>query len=71
MEQLFLTLCWQVPDNVKLQKDTVLSLVKGATVFINYLGALSTLSTFAHFFSDPTLTAATYVEQHYRNPLII
>jgi hypothetical protein len=24
---------------VKLQKDTVLSLVKGATVFINYLGA--------------------------------
>ena len=49
MEQLFLTLCWQVPDNVKLQKDTVLSLVKGATVFINYLGALSTLST-SHFF---------------------
>ncbi|KAH9028061.1 histone-fold-containing protein [Lactarius deliciosus] len=28
-----------VPDNVKLQKDTVLSLVKGATVFINYLAA--------------------------------
>ncbi|KAH9030175.1 hypothetical protein EDB84DRAFT_1494922 [Lactarius hengduanensis] len=26
-----------VPENVKLQKDTVLSLVKGATVFINYL----------------------------------
>ena len=24
---------------MKLQKDTVLSLVKGATVFINYLGA--------------------------------
>ena len=49
MEQLFLTLSWQVPDNVKLQKDTVLSLVKGATVFINYLGALSTLSP-SHFF---------------------
>ncbi|KAI0050589.1 histone-fold-containing protein [Auriscalpium vulgare] len=28
-----------VPDNTKLQKDTVLSLVKGATVFINYLAA--------------------------------
>ncbi|KAI9437843.1 histone-fold-containing protein [Lactarius psammicola] len=28
-----------VPENVKLQKDTVLSLVKGATVFINYLAA--------------------------------
>lgn len=28
-----------VPDNAKLQKDTVLSLVKGATVFINYLAA--------------------------------
>jgi hypothetical protein len=29
----------QIPDNVKLQKETVLSLVKGSTVFINYLGA--------------------------------
>ena len=28
----------KVPDNVKLQKETVLSLVKGSTVFINYLG---------------------------------
>ncbi|KAI0248976.1 hypothetical protein BJV78DRAFT_731264 [Lactifluus subvellereus] len=28
-----------VPENAKLQKDTVLSLVKGATVFINYLAA--------------------------------
>ncbi|KZT38406.1 histone-fold-containing protein [Sistotremastrum suecicum HHB10207 ss-3] len=28
-----------LPDNVKLQKDTVLSLVKGSTVFINYLAA--------------------------------
>lgn len=28
----------QIPDNVKLQKETVLSLVKGSTVFINYLG---------------------------------
>jgi len=26
-----------IPDNVKLQKETVLSLVKGSTVFINYL----------------------------------
>ncbi|KAI0260090.1 histone-fold-containing protein [Gloeopeniophorella convolvens] len=34
-----------VPDNVKLQKDTVLSLVKGATVFINYLGAAHEVST--------------------------
>jgi len=28
-----------IPDNTKLQKDTVLSLVKGSTVFINYLAA--------------------------------
>ncbi|TFK38558.1 histone-fold-containing protein [Crucibulum laeve] len=27
-----------IPDNAKLQKDTVLSLMKGSTVFINYLG---------------------------------
>ena len=28
----------QIPDNAKLQKDTVLALVKGSTVFINFLG---------------------------------
>ncbi|KAF8345098.1 histone-fold-containing protein [Amanita rubescens] len=28
-----------LPENAKLQKETVLSLVKGSTVFINYLGA--------------------------------
>jgi len=28
-----------MPDNAKLQKETVLSLVKGSTVFINYLAA--------------------------------
>ncbi|EGN92398.1 hypothetical protein SERLA73DRAFT_191156 [Serpula lacrymans var. lacrymans S7.3] len=28
-----------IPENSKLQKDTVLSLVKGSTVFINYLAA--------------------------------
>ncbi|KAF5319170.1 hypothetical protein D9619_008449 [Psilocybe cf. subviscida] len=28
-----------LPDNIKLQKETVLSLVKGSTVFINYLAA--------------------------------
>lgn len=28
-----------IPENTKLQKDTVLSLVKGSTVFINYLAA--------------------------------
>ncbi|KAG6327175.1 hypothetical protein ID866_11914 [Astraeus odoratus] len=28
-----------IPDNTKLQKETVLSLVKGSTVFINYLAA--------------------------------
>src|SRR5882757_5142963 len=27
-----------MPENSKLQKETVLSLVKGSTVFINYLG---------------------------------
>ncbi|KAK7467457.1 hypothetical protein VKT23_004510 [Stygiomarasmius scandens] len=30
-----------VPENTKLQKETILSLVKGSTVFINYLGALA------------------------------
>ncbi|CAK5276092.1 unnamed protein product [Mycena citricolor] len=29
-----------LPDNAKMQKDTVLSLVKGSTVFINYLVTL-------------------------------
>ncbi|KAJ7083968.1 histone-fold-containing protein [Mycena belliarum] len=28
-----------LPENVKMQKETVLSLIKGSTVFINYLGA--------------------------------
>jgi len=28
-----------LPDNAKLQKETVLALVKGSTVFINYLAA--------------------------------
>jgi len=31
-------LCLEISENVKLQKETVLSLVKGSTVFINYLG---------------------------------
>ncbi len=30
-----------VPDNTKLQKEAILSLVKGSTVFINYLGVFS------------------------------
>ncbi|KAJ3864427.1 histone-fold-containing protein [Lentinula novae-zelandiae] len=32
-----------VPDNTKLQKEAILSLVKGSTVFINYLGVSSSL----------------------------
>ncbi|KAJ7773678.1 histone-fold-containing protein [Mycena maculata] len=28
-----------LPENVKMQKETVLSLIKGSTIFINYLGA--------------------------------
>ncbi|KAG7448154.1 uncharacterized protein BT62DRAFT_918591 [Guyanagaster necrorhizus] len=28
-----------IPENAKLQKETILSLVKGSTVFINYLGS--------------------------------
>ncbi|KAJ7689057.1 hypothetical protein B0H17DRAFT_647680 [Mycena rosella] len=28
-----------LPENVKMQKETVISLIKGSTVFINYLGA--------------------------------
>ena len=28
----------QVPDNCKFQKETILALLKGSTVFINYLG---------------------------------
>jgi len=38
LTRLLLTLLVQIPDNAKLQKETVLSLVKGSTVFINYLG---------------------------------
>ncbi|KAJ6547309.1 histone-fold-containing protein [Mycena capillaripes] len=30
-----------LPENVKMQKETVLSLIKGSTVFINYLGAFA------------------------------
>jgi hypothetical protein len=44
---------------VKLQKDTVLSLVKGATVFINYLGAC--IFYVDLLFADAVLAAATYV----------
>lgn len=29
----------QVPDNCKFQKETILALLKGSTVFINCLGA--------------------------------
>jgi DNA polymerase epsilon subunit 3 len=29
-----------IPDNAKLQKEFVLALLKGSTVFINYLGKL-------------------------------
>jgi hypothetical protein len=46
---------FQVPDNVKLQKDTVLSLVKGATVFINYLGACVFHGMPSHIHIDPFL----------------
>ncbi|KAI0072352.1 histone-fold-containing protein [Panus rudis PR-1116 ss-1] len=28
-----------LPDNVKLQKETILALTKGSTVFVNYIGA--------------------------------
>lgn len=31
----------QVPSDIKLQKEVPLALVKGSTVFINYLAALS------------------------------
>ncbi|KAJ7172714.1 histone-fold-containing protein [Mycena filopes] len=33
-----------LPENVKLQKETVLSLIKGSTVFINYLGAFAAIA---------------------------
>lgn len=50
---------------MKLQKDTVLSLVKGATVFINYLGACM-FYELLHVHIDlrlliQVLSAATYV----------
>ena len=35
--RLWLTIS-QIPENAKLQKDVVNALVKGSTVFINYLG---------------------------------
>lgn len=34
----------KIPENAKLQKETILSLVKGSTVFVNYLGALPPVS---------------------------
>lgn len=34
----FLTLIQKLPPNAKLQKESVLALVKGSTVFINYIG---------------------------------
>ncbi len=51
---------------MKLQKDTVLSLVKGATVFINYLGACMFYGLLLHAHIDLLLlirvhSAATYV----------
>lgn len=39
----------QIPENTKLQKDTVLSLVKGSTVFINYLGAHASFRVRSHW----------------------
>ncbi len=50
-----INLKFQVPDNVKLQKDTVLSLVKGATVFINYLGTCMFHGMPRHIHIDPFL----------------
>lgn len=29
---------FQLPPSTKLQKDSVLALIKGSTVFINYIG---------------------------------
>jgi hypothetical protein len=51
---------------VKLQKDTVLSLVKGATVFINYLGGCMFYGLLFHIHVVLLLliqvhSAATYV----------
>jgi len=45
-----------LPDNVKLQKETVIALVKGATVFINYLAATSQDVT--HSRSHKTIAAS-------------
>ena len=56
LTRLLLTLLVQIPDNAKLQKETVLSLVKGSTVFINYLG-----SFLVHF--NPTcVSVLTFVD---------
>jgi len=49
-----------VPENVKLQKDTVLSLVKGATVFINYLGACMFNGLLPHVRVDLLLLTGTF-----------
>ncbi|CCA77741.1 hypothetical protein PIIN_02963 [Serendipita indica DSM 11827] len=37
-----------LPPNAKLQKDSVLALVKGSTVFINYIAAAAQEVAFAH-----------------------
>jgi hypothetical protein len=41
-----------LPDNAKLQKDSVTALVKGSTVFINYLGEQH--STYSRIDDDRT-----------------
>jgi len=57
-----------LPDNAKLQKDTVLALVKSSTVFINYLGQntsfLQSLSADAFFFSCNVCPVFAYLTLH-------
>ena len=39
----------QVPDNCKFQKETILALLKGSTVFINCLGAYASVRSHGTF----------------------
>ena len=64
---------------MKLRKDTVLSLVKGATVFINYLGAcIEVIQGFMLSIPQPvapfcwlteSIAAATYIHLLFPIPL--
>lgn len=56
-------LCGQLEENAKMQKDMLLAVMKGSTVFVNYLGTLSALgrhSCIAQIHSSCEVRAPNY-----------